>query len=84
MFATIRSNLFKKMTFYNQCTPIYFSLYFPEQFGIDIKERLAKCLMIINDFITKEEETSLVQEIEPYIKKLRYEFDHWDNVSLGF
>ena len=82
MFGIIKSNLFKKMTSYNQCSHIYFSLYFPEQFSKDIKERLAKCLMIINDFITKEEEASLVQEIEPYMKKLRYEYDHWDDVSI--
>lgn len=34
------------------------------------------------DFITEFEETSLLNEVLPYMNRLRYEFDHWDNVSL--
>lgn len=31
-------------------------------------------------FITEEEEAALLRELEPGLKKKRYEFDHWDDV----
>lgn len=34
-------------------------------------------------FITEEEEGALLRELEPGLKKKRYEFDHWDDVSYG-
>lgn len=39
-------------------------------------------MLVYKDFISEEEEQSLFAEIEPYIKRLRYEIDHWDNVGL--
>lgn len=44
------------------------------------KQELLKTMKIYPDFINKDEEESLFQEVEPYMKKLRYEFDHWDDV----
>ncbi|XP_075158333.1 alpha-ketoglutarate-dependent dioxygenase alkB homolog 7, mitochondrial isoform X2 [Haematobia irritans] len=41
-------------------------------------------MRVLSDFITKEEETKLLEEIEPYMKRLRYEFDHWDDAIHGF
>lgn len=38
-------------------------------------------LQIIENFISVDEEASLLAEIEPYIKRLRYEYDHWDDVN---
>ena len=38
-------------------------------------------LLVKEDFISPEEEASLLNEIEPYMKKLRYEYDHWDDVN---
>ena len=37
---------------------------------------------LYENFISEDEEKQLLGEIEPYMKRLRYEFDHWDNVSL--
>lgn len=39
-------------------------------------------MIIYNDFLNEYEERSLMDELDPYMKKLRYEFDHWDDVSL--
>lgn len=36
---------------------------------------------IHEDFLSLEEHESLLAEIEPYLKRLRYEYDHWDDVS---
>ncbi len=46
-----------------------------------IKETVLKDMLIYNDFISPEEEESLLNEVEPYMKRLRYEYDHWDDVS---
>ncbi len=37
-------------------------------------------MLVCEDFLSAAEENSLFDEIEPYIKRLRYEFDHWDDV----
>jgi len=34
---------------------------------------------VIDDFVTEEEEQCLLREIEPYVKRLRYESSHWDD-----
>ena len=45
------------------------------------KDIILQDMLIYNDFITKEEEESLFNEVEPYLKRMRYEYSHWDNVS---
>lgn len=39
-------------------------------------------MRILPEFITAEEEKQLHEEIEPYMSRMRYEFDHWDDVSI--
>lgn len=41
-------------------------------------------MTVLADFITEEEEQTLLQEIEPYLKRMRYEFDHWDDAIHGY
>ncbi|KAH8296439.1 hypothetical protein KR054_006164, partial [Drosophila jambulina] len=41
-------------------------------------------MRIITDFISEKEEQQLHEEIEPYMSRLRYEFDHWDDAIHGF
>ncbi|KAM6957183.1 alpha-ketoglutarate-dependent dioxygenase alkB homolog 7, mitochondrial [Aplochiton taeniatus] len=36
------------------------------------------------DFISEEEESALMKEIEPGLRKKRYEYDHWDDAIHGF
>lgn len=48
------------------------------------KEKLHSTMNIHENFISKEEEISLLNEIEPYMKRLRYEYDHWDNAIHGY
>jgi len=38
-------------------------------------------MKILPNFISKKEEDILIQEVDPYMKRLRYEFSHWDNVG---
>jgi len=39
-------------------------------------------LQVYEDFISEEEERSLVNEVEPYLRRLKYESAHWDDVSV--
>lgn len=48
----------------------------------DRKEELENTMRVIADFITPEEEESLMEEIDPYMRRLRYEQSHWDDVNI--
>ena len=39
-------------------------------------------LEIREDFISEEEEDKLCKEVEPYLKRQKYQYDHWDDVSV--
>lgn len=39
-------------------------------------------MKLLPNFITEEEEQKLFEEVEPYMKRLRYEYDHWDDVNI--
>ncbi|KAK7099817.1 alpha-ketoglutarate-dependent dioxygenase alkB homolog 7, mitochondrial-like isoform X2 [Littorina saxatilis] len=41
-------------------------------------------MLVCSDFLSETEEESLLGEVEPYMKRLRYEFDHWDNAIHGY
>ncbi len=41
---------------------------------------MEESMSVVEDFITPEEEKSLINEVEPHLSRLRYEFDHWDDV----
>ncbi|CAG5047476.1 unnamed protein product [Parnassius apollo] len=41
-------------------------------------------MRIFPNFVTEEEEAFLLAEVEPQLKKLRYEYDHWDNAIEGY
>ncbi|XP_014358582.2 alpha-ketoglutarate-dependent dioxygenase alkB homolog 7, mitochondrial [Papilio machaon] len=41
-------------------------------------------MRIYPNFVSEEEEASLLAEVEPQLKRLRYEYDHWDNAIEGY
>lgn len=45
---------------------------------------LLKSMTVYEGFLSEKEESSILNEIEPYLKKMRYEFDHWDDAIHGF
>lgn len=47
------------------------------------KKAFATDMVISENFIGPEEEESFLKEVEPYLKRLRYEFDHWDDVGYS-
>lgn len=40
-------------------------------------------MLVYKDFISVREEEALLNEIEPYLKRLRYETSHWDDVFFA-
>lgn len=52
----------------------------PKSFA-NLGQLLQTDMVVLEDFINEEEETQLLQEIEPYMARLRYEYSHWDDVS---
>lgn len=41
---------------------------------------LAESFRVYRNFVTEDEEKSLFDEVEPYLKRLKYETSHWDDV----
>ena len=62
---------------------------FPRRFihsktsNIDAIRILGENMQVYDDFITEEQEESLLTEAEKSMKRLRYESSHWDDVSFG-
>lgn len=48
----------------------------------ELVHKLGSQVQVRTGFITEEEEQALLRELDPGLKKKRYEFDHWDDVSL--
>ncbi|KAK9512589.1 hypothetical protein O3M35_000980 [Rhynocoris fuscipes] len=59
-------------------------LHFHDNYSGELKEKFQKNLLIFNDFITETDEKNLINEINPRLRRMRYEFDHWDNAIEGF
>lgn len=43
---------------------------------------LIDSMLVVEEFLSETEEKSILDEVEPYMKKLHYEFDHWDDVGI--
>ena len=63
----------------NRCTHHFASSF--DATSTQTLESIQRDVDIVEDFITEEEEQSLVNEVELQLKRLRYEKDHWDDVS---
>lgn len=52
--------------------------------SLELVQRLLSQVEVRAGFITEEEEEALLRELEPGLKKKRYEFDHWDDAIHGY
>jgi len=48
------------------------------------RHRLQNTMLVFPRFISPEEETSVLNEIEPYLKRMTYETSHWDDAIHGY
>lgn len=58
------------------------SLIYP--YGEKVTELIGDSMQVFEDYISEEEETNLMRELELTLKKLRYESSHWDHVSVCY
>ncbi|CAI4231368.1 unnamed protein product [Auanema sp. JU1783] len=47
--------------------------------SVALKEALSRSCIVQPDFISQEEEAAIFKEVEPHMKRLRYEKSHWDD-----
>lgn len=47
------------------------------------REKLSHDMQIHRDFVSADEENNLLEEVELKFKRSKYQFDHWDDVSLS-
>lgn len=48
------------------------------------RAQLLRDMLVLDDFLSAAEEEALFAEVDPYMQRLRYEFDHWDDAIHGF
>lgn len=58
-------------------------LQFTESFenaSSTFKRDIINSMTVHKNFLSEVEENSILDEIEPYLKRMKYELDHWDDV----
>lgn len=50
----------------------------------DVKQKFIQDMSVIENFISSQEEEEILAEVEPYLKRLKYETDHWDSAINVF
>lgn len=61
-------------------SPNYIDFVDVDKWPLNEKESMLNDFIVVPDFVSLEEEQSLLEEVDPYMKRLKYEFDHWDDV----
>ncbi|XP_028174035.1 alpha-ketoglutarate-dependent dioxygenase alkB homolog 7, mitochondrial-like, partial [Ostrinia furnacalis] len=50
----------------------------------ELRAAVLRDMQVLPDFVSEAEEAALLAELEPALKRMRYEFDHWDNAIQGY
>lgn len=50
----------------------------------DTEHVIRSSVIVVQDFLNEEEEDTLFKEVEPHLKRLRYEVNHWDDAICGY
>lgn len=64
----------------NKYVRFSFPKHLEKKYLTDIKQTFNSSFTIIPNIVSEDEELQLVDEIEKSLKRLRYQYDHWDNV----
>lgn len=49
-----------------------------------VRQEFVRDMTLVENFVTETEEKSLLDELEPVFKRMRYEHDHWDDAIHGY
>jgi alkylated DNA repair protein alkB homolog 7 len=67
-----------RVTLVKKATDLIF-FHKADKWPVSFFESMKQSIAVIPEFITEDEEKCLLQEIEPHMKRLRYEESHWDD-----
>lgn len=59
-------------------------LTFSDCYNDEEKAVIKSDMVVMDDFLHEDEEKSLIEELEPHMKRMRYQFDHWDDAIHGY
>lgn len=87
LFSTSFSSIEHIVNSVDKCE--YVRYKFPNEIKIknvvDTKrQQFNSSFTIIPDIVSVDEESRLIDEIEKSLKRLRYQHDHWDDVSIFY
>ncbi|XP_055317631.1 alpha-ketoglutarate-dependent dioxygenase alkB homolog 7, mitochondrial [Sitodiplosis mosellana] len=57
---------------------------FYDEWPADVKTEFVRDMILIEDFISEEEEEHLFAETKKTMKRMRYQYDHWDDAIHGY
>lgn len=57
---------------------------FHEEWPVDIKNEILRDMILIENFVNETEEEQLLAEVLKAMKRMRYQYDHWDDAIHGF
>lgn len=57
---------------------------FRDEWPADVKTEFLRDMILIEDFISEEEEEHLFAETKKTMKRMRYQYDHWDDAIHGY
>ncbi|XP_064477398.1 alpha-ketoglutarate-dependent dioxygenase alkB homolog 7, mitochondrial-like [Ornithodoros turicata] len=82
-YCSTRANTFSRMNQQPDMSEQFRDSHF-EASDPSTLDVISQSMYIYNDFISAEEESVLVNEIEPQVKRLKYEGSHWDDAIHGY
>ncbi|XP_070564158.1 alpha-ketoglutarate-dependent dioxygenase alkB homolog 7, mitochondrial-like [Ptychodera flava] len=68
----------------NYAAPVDEFYYFHEGCTEEVKRTVIDGYKLYLNFLTEDDEQSLQREIDRYMKRMRYEYDHWDDAIHGY
>lgn len=60
------------------------NVLFHNEWPSEVRRDFLCDMVVIEDFVTAEEEQRLVEEAAKSMKRMRYQFDHWDDAIHGY
>lgn len=63
------------------CIVLNENLLFSPNWSEQFTSKMKSSFRLVDNFVSDVEEKSLMAELEPHLKRLHYEKNHWDDVS---
>lgn len=57
---------------------------FHHEWPSDIKDKFQRHMIVIENFVTESEEVALCGEVQKAMRRMRYQYDHWDDAIHGY